>query len=97
MIPTLVVRLIIPMIAHTLFRHLVPLADIYPQRARSMVYAWDADFNGMGGKTPGYFGWKFLESPSFDNNQIDDDDDGIIDESPFNEKDFFIDGVVTPA
>ena len=73
-----------------------PLADIYPQRARSMVYAWDADFNGMGGKTPGYFGWKFLESPSFDNNQIDDDDDGIIDESPFNEKDFFIDGVVTP-
>ncbi len=73
-----------------------PLAESFNQRARSMVYAWDADFKGMGGKTPGYFGWKFLESPSFDNNQIDDDDDGIMDESPFNDKGFFIDGVATP-
>ncbi|PKL82261.1 MAG: hypothetical protein CVV24_11015 [Ignavibacteriae bacterium HGW-Ignavibacteriae-3] len=73
-----------------------PLADAYDQRARSMVYAWDADFKGMGGKVPGYFGWKFLESPSFDNNKIDDDDDGIIDESPFNDKGRFIDGVATP-
>ena len=71
-------------------------ADPFPQRARSMVYAWDADFKGMGGKVPGYFGWKFLESPSFDENQLDDDDDGIIDESPFNDKGFFIDGVATP-
>ncbi len=73
-----------------------PLAESFNQRARSMVYAWDADFRGMGGKVPGYFGWKFLESPSFDHNGIDDDDDGIIDESPFNDKGFFIDGVATP-
>jgi len=73
-----------------------PLAESYDQRARSMVYAWDADFKGMGGKIPGYFGWKFLESPSFDNNAIDDDDDGIMDESPFNGKGVFIDGVATP-
>ena len=72
------------------------LADAYNQRARSMVYAWDADFKGVGGKVPGYFGWKFLESPSFDNNGVDDDDDGIIDESPFNDKGFYIDGVATP-
>jgi hypothetical protein len=72
------------------------LAQSYNQRARSMVYAWDADFKGMGGKVPGYFGWKFLESPSFDNNGEDDDDDGIMDESPFNDKGFYIDGVATP-
>jgi len=72
------------------------LADAYDQRARSMVYAWDADFKGMGGKIPGYFGWKFLESPSFDNNSVDDDDDGIMDESPFNDKGVYIDGVVKP-
>ena len=73
-----------------------PLAESYDQRARSMVYAWDADFKGMGSKTPGYFGWKFLESPSFDNNLADDDDDGIMDESPFNGKGTYIDGVATP-
>jgi hypothetical protein len=73
-----------------------PLAESFDQRARSMVYAWDADFKGAAGKVPGYFGWKFLESPSFDNNGIDDDDDGIIDESPFNDKGFYIDGVATP-
>ncbi len=73
-----------------------PIADLYNQRSRSMVFAWDGDEKGMGGVKPGYFGWKFLESPSFDNNQIDDDDDGIMDESPFNDKGFFIDGVATP-
>jgi len=73
-----------------------PLADAYDQRARSMVYSWDADFKGMGGKVPGYFGWKFLESPSFANNSKDDDDDGIMDESPFNGKGIYIDGVATP-
>jgi len=73
------------------------LAESFNQRARSMVYAWDADFNGMSGKKPGYFGWKFLESPSFDNNTKDDDDDGILDESPFNDRGFFIDGIITPV
>ncbi len=68
----------------------------YDQRARSMVYAYDEDLRGMGGKVPGYFGWKFLESPSIDNDGIDNDDDGLIDESPFNDKGFYIDGVTTP-
>jgi len=73
-----------------------PLAEQYPQRARSMVYAWDQDGRGMGGLPTGYFGFKFLESPTNSNNQRDDDDDGIIDESPFNDAGFYIDGVTTP-
>jgi hypothetical protein len=73
-----------------------PLADPYPQRARSMVYAWDANGVGDGGLIPGYFGFKFLESPTNSVNGKDDDDDGIIDESPFNDAGFYIDGVTTP-
>lgn len=72
------------------------LADPYPQRSRSMVYAWDDDMKGTGGKPAGYFGWKFLESPSDAFNGIDDDDDGITDETPFNSAGQFIDGVVIP-
>ena len=53
-----------------------PLAERYPQRARSMVYAWDANGVGDGGLVPGYFGFKFLESPTNSANQKDDDDDG---------------------
>jgi hypothetical protein len=74
-----------------------PKADPWPQRARSMVYAWDNDGIGAGGLPTGYFGFKFLESPSNSNNGIDDDDDGIIDESPFNDAGFFIDGVTIPV
>ena len=74
-----------------------PLADPYPQRARSMVYAWDPDGKGAGGLKTGYFGFKFLESPTNSADRIDNDDDGIIDESPFNDAGFFIDGVNTPV
>jgi hypothetical protein len=73
-----------------------PIADPFPQRARSMVYAWDPDGIGQGGLPTGYFGFKFLESPSNSFDNIDNDDDGIIDESPFNEAGVFIDGVGTP-
>ncbi len=73
------------------------LADIYDQRERSMVFAWDDDQKGAGGKKPGYFGWKFLESPSFDDDANDNDDDGIADESPFNNAGEFIDGIITPV
>jgi len=73
-----------------------PLADPYPQRARSMVYAWDDDMRGDGGKWCGYFGWKFLESPSKHTDLFDNDDDGISDESPFNDAGFYIDGVQYP-
>lgn len=72
------------------------LADNFDQRARSMVYGWDLDFKGRGGKRPGYFGWKFLESPSIDDDVFDNDDDGIADESPFNNKGDYIDGTILP-
>lgn len=72
------------------------LADPYNQRARSMVYAWDDDMTGDGGRTVGYFGWKFLESPSNSVDGTDNDDDGIIDDSPFNSKGFYIDGINFP-
>jgi hypothetical protein len=72
------------------------LANGYPQRARSMVYAWDDNGQGDGGLTPGYFGFKFLESPTNSTNGKDDDDDGIIDESPFNDTGFYIDGTTYP-
>ena len=72
------------------------LADPYTQRARSMVYAWDADGVGEGGRTTGYFGWKFLESPSQNTDGLDNDDDGIIDDSPFNSRGFYIDGINFP-
>lgn len=72
------------------------LADPYPQRARSMVYAWDQDGKGAGGLKTGYFGFKFLESPTNSIDGIDNDDDGIIDESPFNDAGFYIDGVNVP-
>ena len=64
----------------------------FPQRARNMVYAWDPDQTGEGGKKTGYFGWKFLESPSIDNDVIDNDYDGYTDESPFNSCGIYLDG-----
>jgi len=73
-----------------------PSGRVWPQRARSMVYAWDFDGRGDGGLIPGYFGFKFLESPTNSNDGIDNDDDGVIDESPFNDAGFYIDGVTTP-
>ena len=72
------------------------LADKYSQRARSMVYAWDEDMSGMGNLPAGYFGWKFLESPSNSTDGLDNDDDGIIDDSPFNSRGFYIDGISNP-
>ncbi|MDP2303492.1 MAG: hypothetical protein Q8N03_13830 [Ignavibacteria bacterium] len=68
----------------------------FPQRARSMVYAWDDDMKGSGGRTAGYFGWKFLESPTNSIDGIDNDDDGIIDENPFNNAGNYIDGISIP-
>jgi hypothetical protein len=73
-----------------------PLAERFPQRARSMVYAWDSDNLGMSNIAPGYFGFKFLESPTNSINGKDDDDDGVIDESPFNDAGVYIDGIALP-
>ncbi len=72
------------------------LADPFPQRARNMVYAWDDDGKGFAGRKTGYFGWKFLESPTNSVDAKDNDDDGLSDESPFNSHGNFIDGVNIP-
>jgi hypothetical protein len=47
-----------------------------------MVYAWDADNTAGAGFTgvPGYFGYKFLESPGNNDDGIDNDQDGLVDE-----------------
>ncbi len=55
--------------------------DNIPVYARSMVYFWDPDMVGRGGLPLGYLGCKFLESPGNSVNGIDDDGDGMIDES----------------
>ncbi|MCF7905266.1 MAG: hypothetical protein K9M49_08965, partial [Candidatus Marinimicrobia bacterium] len=48
-----------------------------------MVYAWDDDARGgseFAGTRPGFFGYKFLESPGEPRDGIDNDEDGMIDE-----------------
>ena len=52
-----------------------------PVYARSMVYFWDPDMKGDRGLPLGYFGCKFLESPGNATDGIDNDGDGMIDES----------------
>ena len=58
----------------------------------NMVFAWDDDGRSdLPGRTPGYFGYKFLESPGVGNeiingvfypgDGIDNDNDGMVDES----------------
>ena len=60
--------------------------------SQNMVFAWDADGRSdIPGRTPGYFGYKFLESPglgtetingvTFEGDGIDNDNDGMVDES----------------
>lgn len=66
------------------------------QKARNMVYAWDENNRGDGGLTPGYFGFKFLESPTNSTDLFDNDDDGIVDESPANAAGTYIDGTTIP-
>jgi len=48
-----------------------------------MTFAWDADGYSVNDPDiiPGYMGYKFLESPGVSNDGIDNDDDGMIDES----------------
>lgn len=58
-----------------------------PVYARSMVYFWDPDMKGNFGLPLGYLGCKFLESPGNPINGIDDDGDGMIDESQEDRKD----------
>ena len=52
-----------------------------PVYARSLVYFWDPDGKGDFGLPVGYVGCKYLESPGQPNDGIDNDGDGMIDES----------------
>ena len=54
----------------------------YFEKDINMVYAWDADGKSdVIGRPPGYFGYKFLESPGNPLDGKDNDQDGMIDES----------------
>jgi len=48
-----------------------------------IVYQWDHDNRGSWGGPPAYFGWKFLESPGNPLDGVDNDQDGMIDESQY--------------
>ncbi|MFZ5515982.1 MAG: hypothetical protein ACOY90_05060 [Candidatus Zhuqueibacterota bacterium] len=56
---------------------------------QDIVYQWDRDLwsPADGGFVPGFFGWKFLESPGNPTNGKDDDGDGLIgaDGNPWDE------------
>jgi len=54
----------------------------YFEKDIDMVYCWDADNKSdVIGREPGYFGYKFLESPGNPYDGIDNDNDGMVDES----------------
>ncbi|MCI0692809.1 hypothetical protein L0337_12500 [candidate division KSB1 bacterium] len=59
--------------------------EAFPFNTRNMLYALDANGRGDGGKIPGYFGYRFLESPGIVDDGFDNDNDDLIDESPFND------------
>lgn len=68
--------------------------NAFPPNTRNMLYAYDEDGIGDQGKRPGYFGYRFLESPGIDTDNLDNDNDGLTDESPFNDAGSFIFGPI---
>lgn len=59
--------------------------DAWFDTENDMVFQWDHDnwSSSYGGFRPAYFGWSFLESPGNPHDGIDNDEDGMIDESQF--------------
>ena len=59
--------------------------DAYFDTENDIVYQWDHDgwTAANGGYVPAYFGWALLESPGNPTDVIDNDEDGMIDESQF--------------
>ena len=49
-----------------------------------ITYLWDKSGLSNQGLPTGYFGFAFLESPGLSLNRIDDDEDGMVDESQYN-------------
>jgi hypothetical protein len=66
--------------------------ESFPFDTRNMLIASDANGVGDGGKIPGVFGYRFLESPGINNDNFDNDNDGLLDESPFNDAGEFMFG-----
>ncbi len=57
----------------------------YFDKQLDMAYSWDIDGIGLGGLPTGSMGFAYLESPGLAYDQIDNDDDGLIDEQRDNE------------
>ncbi|MBV67979.1 MAG: hypothetical protein CMG26_06450, partial [Candidatus Marinimicrobia bacterium] len=55
-----------------------------------LSYSWDYDGVGQAGVAPGIMGFAFLESPGISNDEIDNDQDGIIDEKRDNDKGVYV-------
>jgi len=57
--------------------------DAWFDTGNDIVYQWDHDMWSMidGGFVPAYFGWKYLESPGNPLDNLDNDEDGMVDES----------------
>ena len=49
-----------------------------------ITYIWDKYGIADNGVPSGYFGYAFLESPGLADNGVDDDEDGLVDESQYN-------------
>ena len=60
--------------------------SFFEKDSLNMVYAWDENGKSVDNPAiiPGYFGYKFLESPGNPFDGIDNDNDGMIDESQEN-------------
>jgi len=52
----------------------------YFSRKANLAYSWDVDGIGVGGIKTGIMGFAFLESPGLGFDQIDNDEDGLLDE-----------------
>jgi hypothetical protein len=61
-----------------------PFNQDVPLYSRNMIYCWDGDGVGHLGLPTSYTGCKFLESPGNQWDGIDNDGDGLIDESQTN-------------
>ncbi|MGP8330649.1 MAG: hypothetical protein ACT6FF_10090 [Methanosarcinaceae archaeon] len=57
--------------------------DAWFDTDRDIVYQWDHNNRGDWGGPPAYFGYKFLESPGNPLDGIDNDNDGLADESQY--------------
>jgi hypothetical protein len=68
--------------------------ESFPFNTRNMLFAWDNDGVGDGGKRPGYFGYRFLESPGISTDNQDNDNDELIDESQTNDAGILIFGPI---